>query len=148
MSQLELLGLDRNRVTDVAPLAGHTLMLRLVLYDNAITDIGPLADLENLQLLDLGLNSVPDLSPLSEIYGMLIIGLERTTVTDLDPLREMVELNTIVLDNNRDLTDIEPLLDNPGVGRDDIVQLTGTSVSCEDIALLEERRVTVMSECS
>ncbi len=88
-----------------------------------------------------------DLSALTELDNLLIIGLERTTVTDLSPLIDMVYLTTLHLHDNRDLSDIQPLLDNSGVGRDDEVKLERTSVSCEDIDLLRAKRATVTSSC-
>ena len=147
MSQLEQLGASYNRISDLAPLAGLETLLRLELYNNDITDLSPIAGLWTLQTLDVGRNTVPDLSPLTELDNLLIIGLERTTVTDLSPLLDMVYLTTLHLHDNRELSDIQPLLDNPGVGRDDTVQLERTSVSCEDIELLRTKRATVTSNC-
>ncbi len=147
MTRLEQLGASHNRISDLAPLSGLEKLLRLELYDNGVTDLGPISGLWTLQTLDLGRNAVPDLSPLAELDNLLIVGLERTTVTDLGPLADMLLLSFLVLDDNRELSDIQPLLDNPGVGRDDTVQLQGTAVSCEDVALLEAKRAKVTSNC-
>lgn len=148
MSALEQLGASYNRISNLVPLAGIDGLLRLELYSNEITDLTPLSQLWTLQTLDLGRNAVPDLSALAELDNLLIIGLERTSVTDLSPLGDMLLLSFLVLDDNRELSDIQPLLDNPGVGRDDTVQLERTSVSCEDIAQLQAKRATVTSNCS
>ena len=147
MSQLEQLGGSNNRISDLTPLAGLETLLRLELYNNDITDLGPIAGLWTLQTLDVGLNTVPDLSALTELDNLLIIGLEQTTVTDLSPLIDMIYLTTLHLHDNRELSDIQPLLDNPGVGRDDEVKLERTSVSCGDIEMLREKRATVTSNC-
>ena len=147
MSTLEQLGASHNRITDLAPLAGIDGLLRLELYNNDITDLTTLVDKWTLQTLDLGRNTVPDLSALSELDNLLIVGLERTTVTDLAPLVDLLLLSFVVLDDNRELSDIQPLIDNPGVGRDDTVQLERTAVSCKDIALLVAKRATVTSNC-
>lgn len=147
MSQLEQLGASHNRISDLTPLTGLETLLRLELHDNDVTDLGPIAGLWTLQTLDVGRNTVPDLSPLTELDNLLIIGLERTTVTDLSPLIDMVYLTTLHLHDNRDLSDIQPLLDNSGVGRDDEVKLERTSVSCEDIESLRAKRATVTSNC-
>ena len=53
----------------------------------------------------------------------------------------------LTLTNNPDLTDIQPLLDNTGLGAGDEVLLAGTNVSCLDVALLEAKGVTVASGC-
>ena len=59
----------------------------------------------------------------------------------------MIYLTTLHLHDNRELSDIQPLLDNPGVGRDDEVKLERTAVSCEDIDMLRAKRATVTSTC-
>jgi len=46
---------------------------------------------------------------------------------------------------NPDLTDIQPLLDNTGLGAGDTVYLQATSVSCTDVAALQAKGVTVQS---
>ena len=147
MTQLEQLGGSNNRISDLTPLAGLETLLRLELYNNDITDLGPIGGLWTLQTLDVGRNTVPDLSALTELDNLLIIGLERTTVTDLSPLVDMILLSFLVLDDNRELSDIQPLIDNPGVGRDDTVWLERTAVSCEDIEMLRAKRATVTSNC-
>lgn len=147
MTALQQLGASHNRITDLSPLSEFEGLLRLELYNNEITDLSPIAGMWTLQTLDVGRNTVPDLSPLAGLDNLLIIGLERTTVTDLRPLGDMLHLSFLVLDDNRELSDIQPLLDNPGVGRNDRVWLERTAVSCEDVALLEAKRATVTSSC-
>ena len=147
LSALEQLGVSHNRISDLAPIAGLEGLLRLEAFNNDITDLTPVAGMLALQALDVGRNTVPDISALDELNDLLLVGLERTTVTDLSPLGDMLLLSYVVLDDNRDLSDIQPLLDNRGVGRDDTVQLERTAVSCEDIALLREKRATVTSNC-
>jgi hypothetical protein len=51
------------------------------------------------------------------------------------------------LDDNPNLTDIQPLLDNAGLGAGDTVYLQATSVSCTDVAALQAKGVTVQSDC-
>ena len=53
----------------------------------------------------------------------------------------------LYLGNNPNLTDIQSLLDNTGLGAGDIVDLQFTSVSCSDVAALEAKGVTVLSDC-
>ena len=45
-----------------------------------------------------------------------------------------------------DLSNIQPLLDNTGLGAGDIVYLQSTNVSCTDVAALRAR-VRVQSDC-
>ena len=147
MTQLEQLGGSHNRITDLTPLAGLEALLRLELYNNDITDLGPITSLWALQTLDVGRNTLSDLSALTELDNLLIMGLEGTSVTDLSALIDMIYLTTLHLHDNRELSDIQPLLDNPGVGRDDEVRLERTAVPCADIDMLRAKRATVTSNC-
>ena len=61
-------------------------------------------------------------------------------------MSELTSLRDLDLDNNS-ITDIQPLLDNTGLGVGDTVSLSGTSVSCADVAALEAKGVTVFSDC-
>ncbi len=69
------------------------------------------------------------------------------SITDISGLTGLM---TLRLDNNSDLSDIQPLLDNVGLtaGRfPDSVTLKNTNVSCTDVALLQAKGVTVFSDC-
>jgi len=56
-------------------------------------------------------------------------------------------LTDLWLHMNPDLTDIQTLLDNTGLGTGDSVLLMNTNVSCTDVVALEARGVTVISDC-
>ena len=63
------------------------------------------------------------------------------------PLSGLTSLLNLHLHNNPNLTDIQPLLNNTGLGAGDIVNLRTTNVSCADVALLEAKGVAVGSDC-
>ena len=107
-------------------LSGLTSLTRLDLSNNSISNISVLSGLTSLTALFLNANSITDISVLS--------GLPATPLT------------SVGLGNNPDLTDIQPLLNNTGLGAGDDVELRGTMVSCEDVALLEAKGVTVTSD--
>ena len=46
-----------------------------------------------------------------------------------------------------DLTDVQPLVDNTGLGPGDQVFLMNTNVSCTDVPALEAKGVEVDSDC-
>jgi len=63
-------------------------------------------------------------------------------------------LAVVDLENNVNLSNIQPLIDNPSLGVSncgncgaDKVYLSNTSVSCADVALLEAKGVTVTHTC-
>lgn len=147
LTGLQLLALDRNEISDISPLAGMTDMLRLVLFQNLIQDLTAAADMGRLDLIDVGQNPRPDLAPLSGLETLTVVGLDGADIVDITPLGGLTLLRLVVVDNNRDLTDIQPLIDNRGFGTRSELWIRDTSVSCADIATLSARGVTVLSDC-
>jgi internalin A len=148
-----LVGLDRlelagNQIVDVTPLAGLTQLRFLSLQDNAeLMDIGPLLRLSRLETLSLAGTSVTDLSPLAHMPHLATLILEGTPVRDLGALIGLTHLSRVNLRGNRSLTDIQPLLFNTSLGRGDAVRLERTGVSCEDVAALRMKGVSVLAAC-
>jgi Leucine-rich repeat (LRR) protein len=106
------------------------------------------AHLAGLEILLLGGTMVSDLSPLAGLPRLHTLGLESTEVRDLGPLIGIGTLERLNLVGNRWLTDIQPLLFNPGLGAGDAVRLERTGVACEDVGALQRRGVTVLNDCS
>lgn len=139
-----------------------------IVFTNAITDIGPLANLIKLEDLNVHTQQVSDLSPLSGMTGLIELRLAGNLFTDLSPLRGLSSLQNLELTGNSitdisplaglpnltgvdlrfnpDLTDISALLENPGIGSGDIVELRHTKVTCGDQALLAGKGVEVRTE--
>ena len=77
------------------------------------------------------------------------------SITDIGALSGLTSLGDAVfgqdpdlnLSNNPNLTIIQPLLDNTGLGVGDTVDLRLTSVSCTDVTALQAKGVTVTSDC-
>ena len=122
---LTVLDLYNNSISDISVLSGLTILKHIHLSDNQITDISALSGLTSLTLLDLRSNSLTDISALS----------------GLTTLRELW------LDDNPNLSNIQPLLSNAGLGADDTVFLARTMVSCADVAALQAKGVDVRSDC-
>jgi len=125
LATLTTLNLDGNSLFDISDLSGLTNLTALSLRNNSITNLGPLSGLTSLATLDL--------------YNNLII--------DISALRELTSLTLLNLGFNSILGDIQPLLDNTGLGASDTVDLTGTSVSCADVNALGAKGVAVTSDC-
>ncbi len=143
--RLELAG---NAIVDVSPLSHLSQLTRLSLQDNRdLEDIGPLDHLVGLEILGLGGTGVEDLRPLARLTRLTALGLESTPVRDLSALIGLTELSRIDLRGNNDLTDIQPLLFNTGLGSGDVVRLERTGVSCEAIAQLRQKGVSVLTRC-
>ena len=71
----------------------------------------------------------------------------RYSISDISALSGLTSLTALYLEDNPALSNIQPLLDNTGLGAGDLVRLEGTNVSCTDIAALRAK-VRVRSDCS
>ena len=99
-----------------------------------------------LEELRLAGNSFTDLSPLRGLTSLQYLELTGNDITDITPLSGLTSLMQLDLRFNPDLTDIEALFENPGIGTGDIVELRHTNVSCTDQARLAEKGVEVRTE--
>lgn len=169
LTSLTWLALTGNEISDLGPLSGVTDLSRLDVASNPVSDLGPLSALTGLRSLNVNNNAVSDLSPLSGLTGLVnlfafgnaisdigplsgltnlvALNLGGNSIVDVSPVEGLTRLFSLGLTGNSDLADIQPLLDNSGLGPGDAVTLRSTSVSCEDIAALEAKGVTVASDC-
>jgi hypothetical protein len=103
--------------------------------------------LASVTILDAPGPQITDLAGAQNLTGLTFLVLPNSSVSALWPLLELESLRSITLDGSRDLTDIGPLVDNPGIGSLDLVYLRGTGVSCGDVAALSDKGATVFSDC-
>ena len=132
-----------NAVTDISPLANLTKLVDLNIHTQDISDLSPLSGLTSLLELRLAANSFTDLSPLRGLASLQFLEL---TGNDITPLSGLTNLEALDLRFNPDLTDIQALFENPGIGAGDIVELRHTNVSCADQSRLAEKGVEVRTE--
>ena len=149
LTNLTFLAINENEtITDISALTGLTnLAGTLWMHSNAISDLGPLSGLTELTALNAWDNSITDLSGLSGLAGLTELRLHINSITDLGPLVGLTNLELVSLYENPDLSDIQPLIDNPGIGAGDSVNVRGTAVSCADVATLAAKGVAVISDC-
>ncbi|MCY4553564.1 MAG: leucine-rich repeat domain-containing protein, partial [Candidatus Poribacteria bacterium] len=74
-TDLQVLGLGRNKIQDISSLSGLTGLGYLILDDNQISDLSPLAGLVNLEVLRLGSNQIRDVSPLAGLVNLKVLSL-------------------------------------------------------------------------
>ena len=135
-----------NAVTDISPLAKLTKLVDLNIHTQDISDLTPLSELVSLIELRLAGNSFTDLSPLRGVTTLEYLELTGNDITDITPLSGLTNLIALDLRFNPNLTNIQALFENPGIGSDDIVELRHTNVSCSDQARLAEKGVEVRTE--
>jgi hypothetical protein len=68
-------------------------------------------------------------------------------LTDIGVMRGLTELHELRVHDLPQLTDIEPLIEDPGLGSGDRVIVTNTGVSCADVSPLRAKGVSVGSDC-
>ena len=122
------------------------LAIRAALSINGAVELtcGLAQGLTDLTAQNAGIESLVGIQNLT---GMMTLYLDGNSITEISALSGLTGLVDLRLDGNANLTDIQPLLDNTGFGGADIVDLRDTSVSCTDVAALEAKGVTVVSDC-
>jgi Leucine-rich repeat (LRR) protein len=172
LTKLTELSIHKNQVTDITALAGLAKLEWLALGANEITSFEPLAALSSLKVLDLSGNHNPDigvvsglpnlsslsllfcdlesLPDLSEIQSLELLEFGGNDVSNLSPLTPLESLDEIWADDNL-ITDLTPLVDNPGIGEGDYVNVLWNPIDCVDqaanIAELEARGVELDIQC-
>lgn len=138
--------LTTNAVTDISALAKLTKLVDLNIHTQDIGDLTPLSGLTSLIELRLAANSFTDLSPLRRLTTLEYLELTGNDITDITPLSGLTNLMALDLRFNPELSNIQALFENPGIGAGDIVELRHTQVSCADQARLAEKGVEVRTE--
>ncbi len=144
-----LSGLTR-LAADAAPYAPalEELVERGLDYEYAeIESLVGIHNLTSLTYLHLYNNSITDISALSGLTSLPSLGLGGNSISDNGALSGLTSLTNLRLNDNPNLTDIQPLLDNTGIGAGDLVYLKSTNVSCTDVAALRGKGVTVSTDC-
>lgn len=140
---------DNGGITDIGPLSGLTSLTgSLWISGNSISDISALSQLTGLTTLNAWDNSITDVSALSGLASLTEIRLHFNSITDIGGLGGLPNLALVWLNANPDLSDVQPLLNNPALGAGFSLNLTSTSVTCADVAALEARGILVASDCS
>ena len=101
LTNLEILDLGGNQISDLTPLSNLTNLTQLKVYDNSrIRDLTPLSDLANLTRLSLYYNQISDLTPLSKLTKLEWLELSGNQISDLKPLENLTNLKWLGVKNN------------------------------------------------
>ena len=112
---------------------------------NSVSDISSLSGLTRLTDLNLTYNSISDISVLNEFTELAGLRLYNNPIMDISTLRGLTRLTNLHVHDLPDLSDIQPLLNNSGLGAGDRVILFNSDISCEDAATLQTKGVSVGS---
>lgn len=108
LASITQLDADGREIASLAGLEQATDLTVLGVSDNQITDLSPLAELAKLRHLDLGLNMFEDLSPLRDLSALEELYVEGNYISDISPLAALVNLTTLDVSFNS-LADLTPL---------------------------------------
>ena len=90
--------------------------------------------------------NISDVSALSGLTRLRELDLTFNSISDIGPLSGLTSLMNLFLSSNSDLTDIQPLLDNAGLGAGDTVSLLNVNpaMPCAEVAQLRNKGVLVI----
>lgn len=135
---LKALSLAFNQLTDISPLAANTTLSVLEISNNAITDISCLSGLNQLTNLNFSYNQVTALPAFSKDCALVTIKGSDNLLTSLAPLSGLRDLNTVIMDRNAKIKDVNCL---SNCGHLVEVSVFGTAVT--DASKLKEMNVIV-----
>jgi hypothetical protein len=107
-TNLQVLSLDHNRVSDICLLSNLVNLEWLSLHNNWVSDISPLSGLVNLERLSLSDNQISDISPLRGLVNLEELWMSNNQISDISPLGSLVNLEVLILSDNQ-ISDISPL---------------------------------------
>jgi hypothetical protein len=104
-SNLKLLNLNQNAVTDLWPLEGLTKLVVLSLDSNQITDLSMLSGLTNLSVFACSANKVTDIMPLSGLPNLGYLYINNNQISDFSPITAQTQFKEIYASRNSILTE-------------------------------------------
>ena len=116
LGTVTFLGAQSKRIVSLVGIQNLVDLEELDLDQNSISDISALSGLTSLRILSLGGNLISDISALSGLTSLTHLSLHGHSIKDISALSGLTSLTTIGLQFNVNLTDIQPLLDNTGLG--------------------------------
>ena len=94
---------------------------------------------------------ITDISPVAGLTALTWLNLNNDQIIDINPVAGLTALTELHLDDNQ-ITDISPLVENRGIGDDDIVFVTDNPLDCveqeSNIQKLLDRYVELYTDCN
>ncbi len=89
-TDLQALDLGHQDVSDISVIGDYLTELRiLILVDNKVTDLSPLAKLKHLHYLEFFVNRVNDITPLASCRELVDLNMGYNGITDITPLLDL-----------------------------------------------------------
>ena len=135
-----------NAVIGINLLANLATLVDLNIHAQDISGLTPLNGLASLIGLRLAANSCTDLGPLRGLASLQYLEPTGNDITDITPLSGLTNLMQFDLRFNPELSNAQALVENSGIGAEDIVELRHTNVSCTDLERPAEKEVEIRTE--
>ena len=145
-TNLTRLSFASNSISDISPLAELTKLTELDLPYNSISDISALTGLTQLTRLHLRGNAISDISAIAGLTNLENLWLEENSISDISALAGLTQLRALWINTNS-ISDLSPLVENTGLGHEDLVDVRGNFLNAlsinTHIPTLQSRGVTV-----
>ncbi|MCK4310187.1 MAG: leucine-rich repeat domain-containing protein [Methanomicrobia archaeon] len=158
LANLTELDLENNNIPDISPLFNLANLTVLYLGSNDLSDISVLSVLTNLRELDLSNNAIHNIFPLYSLTDLRGLNLQRNNIRDIAQIKGMIRIGDheehwigaeLDLSYNQ-ISDITPLIKNPGVNEGDTVDISNNPLNSQSIKRyiprLERRGVNLIWE--
>lgn len=101
LSNLKLLDLDDNSVSDLTPIGKMTALEELHICRNAVTSLSPLSGHASLRILDVSLNSLESIAPLAECTSLSELNVSDNKLSDIGVVSSLVKLTVLDASKNK-----------------------------------------------
>lgn len=100
LTQLEVVVLDENYISNIFSLLDLSNVYHLNLIDNRLKSINGIEKLTNIRELFLGINLLEDISSLRNMTNLKMLGLKSNRIKDIEPLKSLTGLVQLNLSGN------------------------------------------------
>lgn len=129
LDSLKVLWIEGNTgLTDLWPLAGLTGLTELRMSRTGVHDFLPLAGMTAMRIFMASFTIPATTAPLASMTELEELIMSVCGITDISFLVGMANLNTVGLNSNQ-IVDLQPLVDNPGIGAGDEIWVGGNPLS-------------------
>ena len=135
-TQLTVLDLGRNRISNYDQLAQLPKLRTLYLWANNIDDLSVLPLMPQLEFLDLNWNQITDISRLAEFTKLTTLSINGNKISDIKPLAGLTNIRNLGLSLNK-ISDVRPLT---GLTKLETLHLEDNPIKNWDLLLAMLRR--------
>lgn len=145
LKSLQFLLIADNKVTDISVIKDLTGLKSLAINNNPIENFAPIQNLNNLAFLNLSDTKFDDqdMSLITNKKNLAHLWLGKTNITKLDGIEKLTKLQTLFINDNKNITDFSNLKDLSNITTLDV---SNTNFSDQDLQNLPNKeRITELN---